>query len=253
MTARAVGAVGEPANPRRVPPNTASDFVGVPPNTASAFAGVPPNTASRPVRRSAEHGFTLVEVMISLLIFGMLAAAGVALLSFSVRAQGVTGAKLDDVGALNRLSSALSADLAQATTRRTRNEAGDMLPAFVGENGSGSTPMVRLVRAGWSNLDGARRPSEQKVEYRLDNGVLERVAYPMLDGARPLAPATLLAHVRQVTLRYRLNGAWSDRWEGTPRAPLPQALEMRIVRDDGVEFRQLFLVGAGYGVSNAAP
>lgn len=189
--------------------------------------------------------------MVSLLIFGMLAAAGVALLSFSVRAQGVTGAKLDDVGALNRLSSALSADLAQATSRRTRNEAGDMLPAFVGENGSGSTPMVRLVRGGWSNLDGAPRPGEQKVEYRVDNGEFQRVAYPMLDGARPLAPATLLAHVRQVTLRYRLNGAWSDRWEGKPQTPLPQALEMRVIRDDGVEFRQLFLVGSGYGVANA--
>lgn len=203
--------------------------------------------------RSAEHGFTLIEVMISLLIFGMLAAAGVALLSFSVRAQGVTGAKLDDVGALNRLSSALSADLAQATARRTRNEAGDMLPAFVGENGSGSTPMVRFVRGGWSNLDGAPRPGEQKVEYRVDKGALQRVAYPMLDGAAPLAAATLLAHVRQVTLRYRLNGAWSDRWQGTPQAPLPQALEMRVVRDNGVEFRQLFLVGTGYGVANAAP
>jgi general secretion pathway protein J len=203
--------------------------------------------------RSAEHGFTLIEVMISLLIFGMLAAAGVALLSFSVRAQGVTGAKLDDVGALNRLSSALSADLAQATIRRTRNEAGDLLPAFVGENGSGSTPMVRFVRGGWSNLDGAPRPGEQKVEYRVDNGALQRVAYPMLDGAAPLAPATLLAHVRQVTLRYRLNGAWSDRWQGTPQAPLPQALELRVLRDNGVENRQLFLVGTGYGVANAAP
>jgi general secretion pathway protein J len=201
--------------------------------------------------RRRDSGFTLIEVMISLLIFGMLAAAGVALLSFSVRAQGVTGAKLDDVGALNRLSSALSADLAQAAVRRTRNEAGDMLPSFVGENGSGSTPMVQFVRGGWSNLDGAPRPGEQKVEYRVDNGALQRVAYPMLDGATPLAPATLLSHVREVRFRYRLNGAWSDRWQGTPQAPLPQALEMRVVRDDGVEYRQLFLVGTGYGVANA--
>lgn len=55
-----------------------------------------------PVRRFAEHGFTLVEVMISLLIFGLLAAAGVALLSFSVRAQGLTGARLEAVSARNR-------------------------------------------------------------------------------------------------------------------------------------------------------
>jgi len=193
-----------------------------------------------------EAGFTLIEVMISLMIFGMLAAAGVALLSFSVRAQTATAAKLDDVQALNRLSSALSADLAQAVTRQTRNEAGDLLPAFVGETGSSMTPMLRFVRGGWSNLDSAPRPGEQKVEYRLTGGVLQRIAYPMLDGAQSLPPAAMLDHVRQVTLRYRLSGAWSDTWQGTPVAALPQAMEMRLVRDDGVEFRQLFLVGASY-------
>ncbi|QNA84109.1 type II secretion system minor pseudopilin GspJ [Sphingomonas sp. So64.6b] len=199
-----------------------------------------------PVRRYAEHGFTLIEMMISLLIFGMLSAAGAALLSFSVRAQGVTGAKLDDVGALNRLSSALSADLAQASFRATRNEAGDMLPAFTGESGSGPSPMLRLVRGGWSNLDQARRAGEQKVEYRLANGNMERIVYPMLDGAEPLAPSVLLADVREVALRYRVNGAWSDTWQGSAQAPLPQVLEMRLVRGNGIEFRQLFLVGAGY-------
>ena len=193
-----------------------------------------------------DSGFTLIEVMISLMIFGLLAAAGVALLSFSVRAQSATSAKLDDVQAINRLSSALGADLAQAETRRARNEAGDLLPAFVGETGSAMTPMLRFVRGGWSNLDAAPRPGEQKVEYRLTGGVLQRIAYPMLDGAEPLPPSAMLDHVRQVSLRYRLNGAWSDTWQGTPIAALPQAMEMRVVRDDGVEFRQLFLVGSSY-------
>lgn len=196
--------------------------------------------------RSAEHGFTLIEVMVSLLIFGMLSAAGVALLAFSVRAQGATGTKLDDVSALTRLSAAMSADFAQARDRKTRNEAGDPLPAFTGETGSGSAPMLRLVRGGWSNLDAAPRAGEQKVEYRLTDGVLQRIAYPMLDGAQALPPAALLTNVRQVSLRYRLDGAWSDRWQGTPRIPLPQLVEMRIVRADGREFRQLFLVGTGY-------
>ncbi len=74
----------------------------------------------------------------------------------------------------------------------------------------------------------------------------------MLDGAQPLPPAAMLTHVRQVTLRYRLDGAWSDNWQGTPLAALPQALEMRILRDDGIEFRQLFLVGPSYEKREAA-
>ncbi|MDO7841260.1 type II secretion system minor pseudopilin GspJ [Sphingomonas immobilis] len=196
---------------------------------------------------SREGGFTLIEVMISLMIFGLLAAAGVALLSFSVRAQTATAAKLDDVSALNRLTSVLAADLAQAVNRNSRDTRGDPVAAFAGGKDGGSSPMLRMVRGGWSNLDGARRPGEQKVEYRLADGAIQRVSYPMLDGAQPDAPTAMLGGVRAVALRYRVGGAWSDHWEGSARIPLPEAIELRVVRGDGVPFRALFLVGSGYG------
>ncbi|MEG3175013.1 type II secretion system minor pseudopilin GspJ [Sphingomonas sp. RB3P16] len=198
-------------------------------------------------RRGGEAGFTLVEVMISLLIFGLLAAAGVALLSFSVRAQTLTAAKLDDVSAMNRVIAILTADLAQADNRTTRGEGGETLPAFTGEADARGLAPLRFVRGGWSNLDGAPRAAAQKVEYGMVDGAFARTAYPMLDGAQPLPPTALLIKVRQITFRYRTKGAWSDRWTGTPQAPLPDALELRLVRDSGVETRALFLVGTGYG------
>lgn len=197
--------------------------------------------------RGREAGFTLVEVLVSLLIFGLLAAAGVALLSFSVRAQTATAARLDETSAMNRLNAILTADLAQAVNRPTRGAGGETLPPFVGESGPGAAPMLGLVRGGWSNLDGDPRASVQKVEYGLVDGALARTAYPMLDGAAPTPPAPLLDHVKRVALRYRIKGAWSDRWSGTPQAPLPDAIELRVQRDDGVATRQLFLVGTGYG------
>ncbi|HEX8486287.1 type II secretion system minor pseudopilin GspJ [Sphingomonas sp.] len=194
-----------------------------------------------PVRRSAEHGFTLVEVMVALLIFAMIASAGVAILAFSVRAQAVTGDKLDDAAAMGRTISILSADLAQAINRPSRDESGTLRPAFLGE---GTT--VALVRLGWSNVDAAPRPSAQKVTYRVASGALERIGYPMLDGAQPFPPATLLTRVRRAQLRYRFRGAWSDRWDGAGGAPLPDAAELSIVREDGTTWRQMFLVGTGY-------
>lgn len=196
--------------------------------------------------RTREDGFTLIEVMVALLIFAILATAGVALLSFSARAQAASGRKLDDLAALNRTLSILSADLAQARARATRDEAGTPLPAFVGERDDAARPMLRLVRGGWTNLDAQARPEAQKVEYRLDRGVLQRLGYPQIDGAAPLPPAPLLDRVRAVRLRYRFRGAWSDRWDGGGGVALPQALELRLVRADGVEYRQLFLVGTGY-------
>ena len=193
-----------------------------------------------PVRRSAEHGFTLVEVMVALLIFGMIAAAGVAILSFSVRSQAATGAKLDDAAALGRTLSILSADLGQAVNRPARDEGGTVRPAFVGEAAS-----ISLVRLGWSNVDAAPRPAAQKVAYRLGAGTLERIGYPMIDGAAPLPPAMLLGRVSAMRLRYRYKGAWSDRWDGATGVPLPDAAEISLVREDGTMWRTTVLVGTG--------
>ena len=198
------------------------------------------------MRRSAEHGFTLVEVMVALLIFAILATAGVALLSFSVRAQAISAAKLDDLGALQRTLSILSADLAQANERPARDEGGTLLPAFLGEGSGAAPPMLRLVRGGWTNLDAQPRASLQKIAYRLDGTTLERVAYSRLDGAAPMVAAPLLTGVKAIGLRYRYRGAWSDRWDGGGGVALPQALELRVQRTTGVEYRQLFLVGTGH-------
>lgn len=198
------------------------------------------------MRQSGQQGFTLVEMMIALLIFGLLAAAGAALLSFSVRAQAATAAKLDDIGAIQRLSAAMAADLAQASNRPTRDRGGVTLPAFVGAADGATAPMLSLVRAGWTNLDDAPRSATQRVDYVLEQGAIARIAYPMLDGAQPLPPATLLTHVANVRLRYRLAGAWTDSWQGQPGTPLPQALELAVARTDGTTLRYVFLVGTGY-------
>ena len=198
-----------------------------------------------PLRRSAEHGFTLVELLVSLFIFSMLSAAGVALLSFSVRAQDAADAKLDSLSAVRRAGALLTGDLAQAATRLARDENGAVRPAFEGGTGQSSGPALALVRRGWDNFDGARRPSLQKVEYRLDGDRLERRAWRYLDGAPALAPVTLIGGVRQLRMRYRDDeGRWRDRWDATQIVDLPRAVEMVIDTGDGGRVRQLFLVGA---------
>lgn len=195
---------------------------------------------------AAAGGFTLVEMLISLLIFSLIASASVAMLSFSVRAQAAVGGKLDDLAALNRLAGALSADLAQAVNRPTRDASGRQLPALVAGLQAGDGVLVQLVRRGWTNLDDAARPSEQKLAYRFVDGRLERLAYPSLDGAQPLAPAVLLRDVGAARMRFRANGAWSDQWIELPGQALPQAAELVITRSGGTQFRLLFLVGTGY-------
>lgn len=193
-----------------------------------------------------EEGFTLVEMLVSLVIFGLLSAAGVALLSFSVRAQDMADERLEALAAIRRTGALLTGDLAQAAPRIVRDEAGAVRPAFVGGDGQGGSLALALVRRGWDNPDGAARPSLQKVEYRLVDDRLERRAYRYLDGAAPMEPVTVLADVRALRLRYRdEDGAWRDRWDPSRITDLPRAVEMVATVGDGGSVRQLFLVGAG--------
>jgi general secretion pathway protein J len=190
--------------------------------------------------RRREIGFTLVELMIALLIFGILAAAGVGLLRFSVDAQAATKERLDALAADRRVEALMASDAAQAVPRVTRNEAGDPVQAFEGD-GSGFT----LVRAGVDPLTDIARPSLQKVGYRLEGGALTRRSWPMLDGTEPNPPAVLARDVAGVQLRYRSRGGWREIWDPVRPDLLPRAIELIVRPMRGPEMRYLFLVGAG--------
>lgn len=189
-------------------------------------------------RRSADHGFTLIEVMVALLIFSMIAAAGVGILAFSVRAQAATDAKLTEVAGLARVSAALSADLAQVVDRSTRDPGGTMRPAFAGDAAG-----VVFVRSGRTSLDTAARPTLQKVAWRREGDAVVRQGWPMLDGAAPGEPAVMMVGVRSIAWRYRAGGIWTDRFDGSPTRALPQATEVTLVRQDGTAVRALFYIG----------
>jgi general secretion pathway protein J len=194
--------------------------------------------------RPAEAGFTLIEMLIALLIFGMITAAGVTLLTLTVRTQEAAEQVLDTVGALRRTDALLSADLAQAAPRIRRDGDGRPTPAFTGGNGA-ETLLMAFVRRGWED-ETAFRSSLQRVEYRLREGRLERWRYDAVDGeGRPVA-MPLLERVSRVQLRYRdRDGSWRDRWDSTDPARLPTAVELISDSEGQGQVRQLFLVGSG--------
>lgn len=194
---------------------------------------------------STEQGFTIVELMVSLLIFGMLAAAGVALLGFSVRSGQATTERLDENAAMQRARAILTADLAQAAPRITRDRDGARVPAFVGGTGAEGEVALAFVRRGWSNPDGAPRAGLQKVEYRFVGDRIERRAYPMLDGAEIGPPSIVIGNVSGLKLRYRVGSEWLERWDSTKPDAIPQVVEAVIQVPRFGAVRQLFLTGMG--------
>jgi len=199
------------------------------------------------MRRRAPRtaGFTLVEMLIALTIFGMLTAGGVALLSFSVTSQEMTERQLATVGSIRRAGALLSADLAQATARPWRDGDGRQQPAFSGAPGR-ETRIMTLVRAGWDNPDQQPRASLQRVEYRLQGGRLLRIGYASVDGGGAAAVTTLIDEVQQLNLRFRdREGLWRGEWQSADPGELPVAVELIVSSPRFGPVRQLFLVGSG--------
>lgn len=191
------------------------------------------------------NGFTLVEVMVALFVFAILSAAGVMLLSGSVRAQGAVQGKLDGLAEVQRAASLMTADLAQAVPRISRTASGTLAPAFFAAGGTQADPAVQFVRTGRDNPDALPRGAVQKLEYGLVDGALVRRGYPQVDGATPDPPSVLVAGVTAATYRFRgADGGWTDAWRPTDPRAMPRALEMTLQRAAGDPVRLVFLVGA---------
>lgn len=195
------------------------------------------------VRRNQEAGFTLVELIVALFIFGILSAASVALMMFSVDSQAASREALAEMSDVRRVNAALTNDLIQIAPRPTRDEVGQRQNAFFGGDGQTSDLLLSFVRSGWTNYDDEARSSLQKVDYRLVEGRLERSAYRYVDGAEALPPAVLLDGVEAVALRYRIDGEWRDRWDPTRADLLPQAVELTVTIEGLGPVRQLFQTG----------
>lgn len=186
------------------------------------------------MKRSLEDGFTLVELMVALFIFALLAAAGVGLLSFGVRAQAQGTARLDEIATVRRMSMLMASDLAQAVPRVARGADGGSIRAFTGNDGTSDPLVLGYVRNGRSNFAGAPRASVQRVDVRLIDGQLIRQGLGTIDGVTTHSDAVLADQVTTLAMRYRDRlGEWHPRWDNVALDSLPAAVEMTVTRAHG--------------------
>ncbi len=189
-------------------------------------------------------GFTLVEALVSLAIFALLATAGSAVLSQAIDNRFAVKAAAERTADLQRMRGLLRADIGQAAPRRTRGSTGRPLPRAIVAAESPGDPVLTLTRTGWTNPGEQPRPSLQRVEYRLVEGRLERRVATHPDGARPGPPQVLYRGVRDLTVSFLRNGSEGPGWLPTPDRPLPDAVRVRATLDGYGVVEQLFLVGA---------
>lgn len=162
-------------------------------------------------RRSG--GFTLIEVLVAMAIFGVLTVLAFMSLGQTLANAEMLTERMDRLQAIQRTMRYLSNDLAAASPRPVRDELGDAyLPAVMVS--AANDFALAVTHGGWTNPAGLPRSTLQRTIYVLDEDKLFRVYYSVLDAT------------------YSNNAISTEILDGVER------LEFRLVRDNGESTNQ---------------
>ncbi|MHA7833429.1 MAG: type II secretion system minor pseudopilin GspJ [Algiphilus sp.] len=211
-----------------------------------------------------QHGFTLLELVVVLAVFSIVAVMAYGGLNNVLRTRVAIEDNLERVRQLQRSYLRLREDFLQIQPRTIRDEFGDPRSAVRGQPEEG----VYLVSGGWRNPAGHPRSNMQRVRWHLQNDALVRSHFRHLDRAPNSQPETLvvLEGVTQLTVRYLARDReWYAQWpqalgsspdlQASAEAPL--AIEVTLETEAWGELRFVFptvgAVQAGEGSAQRRP
>ncbi|MEL0068585.1 MAG: type II secretion system minor pseudopilin GspJ [Gammaproteobacteria bacterium] len=165
---------------------------------------------------NGQRGFTLIEVLVAVAIFGMLSVAAYTVLDSGMRSQKQSEERLSHLAELQRLFFNISQDFAYISKRPSRNDLGDLEPLLYGESDvSGQGFKMAFNRTNWRNPAGFPRSHMQHVEYRLEDEKIYRKHRVFLDMApnTPEVDRMLAADIESVIVQFQSpTKQWSDGW-----------------------------------------
>lgn len=204
---------------------------------------------SAPVRRAP--GFTLIELLVAVLIFGIFAVFAYGGLSRLLDSRAQLAEEQRVWQDLSLVFMRISDDVAHARPRSVRDVSGIVfLQAFIGrlyDSRAVGEPSLELTRGGELNYTGGAQSDLRRVAYRLKDGRLLRITWPVLDRAPDTVPleSPLLENVETFELHfYDSNGNTFDIWPppGSAVSDLPQGVAVTLAVKGVGSFKRLFLV-----------
>ena len=200
--------------------------------------------------RARQPGFTLLEMLFTIVIFALMYVVAVEFLSSAMNNRDTLSEGATELEDAQRAVTYLTLDFEQMIARPVRDPYGDPQPALIGNDN-----YVEFTRLGWANPFALRRRSEmQRVVYAFEDEKLYRRYWPVLDTnvATEFQEDVLLDGVADFKVRY-LDQAqtgevgWLEFWPepalaNTPvwQQRLPKSVEIDIEMEDGQTLHRYF-------------
>jgi len=195
-----------------------------------------------------QTGFTLLELLVALAIFGLLAVMAYGGLNNVMTVRKGVEQHADRLTHLQTAFLWLGRDIEQTVDRTVRDEYGEPLRALYGvEEGN---IRLELTHAGWRNPAGRARSNLQRVAYGLRDGALVRYYWQVLDRAQDAQAleTVLLDGVNKLEIRYLdADQQWHTVWPATALggevfAGQPIGVEVTLETDQEGSITRLFRV-----------
>ncbi|MDZ7584318.1 MAG: type II secretion system minor pseudopilin GspJ [Thiobacillus sp.] len=191
-----------------------------------------------------QRGFTLVEMLVALTIFALMSVLAYRGLNAVLQTREHLTEDNRRWRDIALTLAQLEQDMSMAVDRPVRDSGDLPLPALAGNPQAlgANDAQLSFSRMGMAWQTGVLA-DVQRHGYRLNNGTLEQLVWPVLDRAPLTEPAVhaLLERVNRFELRY-LDGSgnWQPRWPLPGMAALPAALEVVLELDGGVAVTRVF-------------
>jgi len=198
------------------------------------------------MRRSRYDGFTLIEVMVAMAVFGVMSLLAYLSLGQTLANADMLTERMDRLQSVQRTISYLSSELLQAAPRPVRVELGNA-PVAALKSSLGSEFSLQLTHGGWPNPAGVPRSTLQRTAYRIEDGELIRYHWNVLDRTVNNLPVTtvMLDDVDSLAFRFLdVKNEWVGQWppltaQAGSGTNLPRAVEIVLVLPDEGEITRM--------------